>query len=49
MRDAVTTARELVKGGGVVLFSPGAPSFDRYRNWEERSDDFTAVVRELTK
>jgi UDP-N-acetylmuramoylalanine-D-glutamate ligase len=26
---------------GVVLLSPAAPSFDRYHNWEERSEDFT--------
>jgi UDP-N-acetylmuramoylalanine-D-glutamate ligase len=31
-----------------VLLSPAAPSFDRYHNWEERSDDFTKVVRQIT-
>lgn len=49
MRDAVTQARMRLDGGGVVLLSPGAPSFDRYRNWEERSDDFTEVVHELER
>jgi UDP-N-acetylmuramoylalanine-D-glutamate ligase len=29
------------------LLSPAAPSFDLYKNWEERSDDFTAIVRNL--
>jgi UDP-N-acetylmuramoylalanine--D-glutamate ligase len=47
MRDAVIEARRSLNDGGVVLFSPGAPSFDKYKNWEERSDDFTARVREL--
>jgi UDP-N-acetylmuramoylalanine--D-glutamate ligase len=37
---AVRAASQAVPGGGVVLFSPGAPSFDAYRNWSERSDDF---------
>ena len=48
MRDAVTEARASLPGGGVVLLSPAAPSFDRYNNWEERSEDFTAVVNEIT-
>ncbi len=45
MVDAVTVARSFLDDGGVVLLSPGAPSFDSYRNWEERSEDFTATVR----
>ena len=47
MADAVRVARSSLRHGGVVLLSPAAPSFDQYRNWEERSDDFTAVVRSL--
>ena len=47
MRDAVREARGALGTGGVVLLSPGAPSFDQYRNWEERSEDFTRVVIEL--
>jgi UDP-N-acetylmuramoylalanine--D-glutamate ligase len=30
---------------GVVLLSPAAPSFDAYKNWEERSADFEKNVR----
>jgi UDP-N-acetylmuramoylalanine--D-glutamate ligase len=48
MEQAVRAAGEALDHVGVVLLSPGAPSFDRYRNWEERSDDFTKVVRQLT-
>jgi UDP-N-acetylmuramoylalanine--D-glutamate ligase len=47
MSEAVQLAKSSLAHGGVVLLSPAAPSFDRYRNWEERSDDFTAVVRAL--
>ena len=47
MADAVRVARSSLRHGGVVLLSTAAPSFDQYRNWEERSDDFTAVVRSL--
>ena len=48
MRDAVLEARDALRGGGVILLSPGAPSFDQYRNWEARSEDFSAIVHELT-
>ncbi len=45
MAEAVAAAREALVAGGVVLFSPAAPSFDRYRNWLERSDDYAAQIR----
>ncbi len=48
MREAVLAARHSLADGGVILLSPGAPSFDRYKSWEERSDDFTTIVNELT-
>jgi UDP-N-acetylmuramoyl-L-alanine---L-glutamate ligase len=47
MLEAVELARAALPKGGVVLLSPAAPSFDRYHNWEERSDDFTHIVRSL--
>lgn len=46
MDDAVSRGRAFLTSGGVVLLSPGAPSFDRYKNWEERSHDFTRAVHE---
>jgi UDP-N-acetylmuramoylalanine--D-glutamate ligase len=46
MDEAIQLARRFLSGGGVVLLSPGAPSFDRYKNWEERSHDFTRAVLE---
>jgi UDP-N-acetylmuramoylalanine--D-glutamate ligase len=47
MLEAVQAARASLPFGGVVLLSPAAPSFDAYRNWEERSDDFTKIVHSL--
>jgi UDP-N-acetylmuramoyl-L-alanine---L-glutamate ligase len=44
MRAAVDHARSSLPNGGVVLLSPAAPSFDLYRNWEERSADYTKIV-----
>jgi UDP-N-acetylmuramoylalanine--D-glutamate ligase len=47
MQEAVELARASLESGGVVLLSPAAPSFDLYHNWEERSADFTRIVRSL--
>jgi UDP-N-acetylmuramoylalanine--D-glutamate ligase len=48
MTEAVQLAAGAVPDGGVVLMSPAAPSFDAYKNWSERSDDFARAVREVT-
>ena len=40
MRDAVTQAREMTPRGGVILLSPAAPSYGRYRSFIERGEDF---------
>lgn len=47
MREAVARARELARDGDVVLLSPGCASFDWYRNYAERGDDFAEAVREV--
>ncbi len=38
--EAVARARELVGAGTVVLLSPAAPSYDNYRDFEERGERF---------
>ena len=44
MDEAVAVARDF---GGDVILSPGATSYDRYANFEERGRDFARAVREL--
>ncbi len=44
MRAAVAVADELAPEGGVVLLSPAAPSYDSYRNFEERGERFRDLV-----
>ena len=44
MDEALIAGTEFLGTSGVVLLSPGAPSFDRYLNWEERSSDFVRAV-----
>lgn len=47
MRDAVRSAADLAAPGDVVLLSPACASFDWYRSYEERGDDFRAEVEAL--
>ena len=42
--EAVATARELLAGTGVVLLSPGAPSFGQYRDYVARGRHFAELA-----
>ena len=44
---AVRAAYERARPGDVVLLAPGCASFDQYRNFEERGDDFRRSVEGL--
>ncbi len=45
--DAVRLAAKLTPAGGVVLFSPAAPSPAEYGTYTRRSAVFASTVREL--
>jgi UDP-N-acetylmuramoylalanine--D-glutamate ligase len=47
MAAAVRTAHRLAAPGDVVLLSPACASFDWYRSYAERGDDFVQEVRAL--
>ncbi|MDQ3288595.1 MAG: UDP-N-acetylmuramoyl-L-alanine--D-glutamate ligase [Pseudomonadota bacterium] len=44
LADAMEQARKLLGGEGVMLLSPGAPSFGPYRDYVERGRDFARLA-----
>lgn len=44
IEEAVRRGAEAARKGDVVLLSPACASFDQYRNFEERGDDFRRCV-----
>lgn len=47
LAEAVQRAAELAGPGEHVILSPGFASFDLFRNYEDRGDQFEALVRDL--
>jgi len=45
LADAVERAHSAAKPGEVVLFSPGTSSFDMFKSYADRGDQFRALVR----
>ena len=47
LEEAVALAHQLTVPGGVVLFSPACSSFDMFKSYEDRGEQFAALVRKL--
>lgn len=47
MKEAVTKAYKMGEKGDTVLLSPACASFDLFKNFEDRGDQFKECVREL--
>jgi UDP-N-acetylmuramoylalanine--D-glutamate ligase len=47
LADAVERARAAAKPGEVVLFSPGTSSFDMFKSYADRGDQFRSLVQAL--
>ncbi len=48
LQDAVTQAAALAQPGDTVLLAPACASFDMFRDFEDRGDQFKAAVRGMT-
>jgi UDP-N-acetylmuramoylalanine--D-glutamate ligase len=48
LEKAVVTARTEARPGDVVLFSPGTSSFDMFRNYADRGNQFRTLVHALS-
>lgn len=49
LADAVERAHAMAKPGEVVLFSPGTSSFDMFKSYADRGDQFRALVHALPR
>ncbi len=49
LETAVQLARAAAEPGDVVLFSPGTSSFDMFKNYADRGNQFRALVAALTQ
>ncbi len=47
--DVFKHAIQITKEGGAVLFSPGAPSFDMFKDYIERGNAFNTLVAQYTQ
>jgi len=48
LTNAVQSARNSAVSGDVVLLSPGTSSFDMFKNYADRGNQFRQLVQELT-
>ncbi len=47
LSEAVQQAHQMAEQGMTVILAPGCASFDQFRNFQERGDQFRALVQQL--
>ena len=48
LAQTVTMAKKLAKPGSVVLFSPASASFDMFKDFADRGNQFKKIVNEFS-
>ena len=48
MSEIVDTAYDLANPGDVVILSPAAASFDMFKSYQDRGDQYIAAVQKLS-
>lgn len=46
MEDAVNLAKKITKKGSICLLSPSAPSYNKFKNYEEKGNKFQKYVKD---
>jgi UDP-N-acetylmuramoylalanine--D-glutamate ligase len=47
MKEAVLLAYKDAEAGDIVLLSPACASYDMYKNYKERGDEYKSIVEKL--
>jgi UDP-N-acetylmuramoylalanine--D-glutamate ligase len=47
MAEAVAAAANISESGDVVILSPGCASFDMFKNYQDRGEQFSAAARAI--
>ena len=47
LKETVELARKSAKPGQIVLFSPASASFDMFKNFADRGEQFKELVNEI--
>jgi UDP-N-acetylmuramoylalanine--D-glutamate ligase len=47
MQQIVAKAHELAQSGDVVILSPACASFDMFKNYKDRGEQFIAAANQL--
>jgi len=48
MEEAVKKAYDILPGGGIVLLSPASPSYDLFKNYEDKSAQYRQWIQKLS-